>query len=259
MRRLLFWSTLPLLLPQALWVRRRTPRFAAPAGAEGGRVEAPGTTAPVSGETTAAPSLRLVGLGDSIIAGVGATVAAECLTAQFARELAERRGAAVEWSNIGRIGATTTRVLRDLAQRLPPQPADLLLVSVGVNDVTSLRRRGEWSREVRALADTLTAHSPGAPALFLGLPPMQRFPALPVPLRNSLGMRARLFDETLAAALDGHPTARHLPLPLEASPEMFSGDGFHPSASAYALIARALADFLGPPRPGSARPGSARA
>jgi len=150
-------------------------------------------------------------------------------------------------------------VLLDLAQRLPPQPADLLLVSVGVNDVTSLRRRGEWSREVRALADTLTAHSPGAPALFLGLPPMQRFPALPVPLRNSLGMRARLFDETLAAALHGHPTARHLPLPFEASPEMFSGDGFHPSASAYALIARALADSLGPPRPGSARPGSVRA
>ena len=237
MRRLLFWSTLPLLLPQALWVRRRTPRFAAPAGAEGGRVAA-------SGDPDPAPPLRLLGLGDSIIAGVGATVAAECLTAQLAREVATRRRVGVEWTNIGRIGATTTRVLHDLSKRLPPRPADLVLVSVGVNDVTSLRRRGEWSCEVRALADTLAAHSPGAPALFLGLPPMQRFPALPVPLRNSLGMRARLFDETLAAALSGHPTARHLPLPFEAPPEMFSGDGFHPSASAFALIARALADSL---------------
>ena len=98
MRRLLFWSTLPLLLPQALWVRRRTPRFAAPAGAEGGRVEARGSPDPsrAQGDATPIPPLRLVGLGDSIIAGVGATVAAECLTAQFAREVATRRGAAVD-------------------------------------------------------------------------------------------------------------------------------------------------------------------
>ncbi|MFN5011423.1 MAG: SGNH/GDSL hydrolase family protein [Gammaproteobacteria bacterium] len=246
MRRLLFWSTLPLLLPQALWVRRRTPRFAAPAGAEGGRVEAPGSpdASRATGDAAPAPALRLVGLGDSIIAGVGATVVAECLTAQFAREVSVRRGVAVDWHNIGRIGATTTRVLHDLSKRLPPRPADLVLVSVGVNDVTSLRRRSGWAQELRALADLLAAHSPGAPALFLGLPPMQRFPSLPTPLRNSLGMRARLFDETLAATLSGHPTARHLPLPLEASPAMFSGDGFHPSPAAYALIAGALADAL---------------
>lgn len=246
MRRLLFWSTLPLLLPQALWVRRRTPRFAAPAGAEYGRVEAPGSpdASRAPGDATPTPALRLVGLGDSIIAGVGATVAADCLTAQLAREVSVRRGVAVDWHNIGRIGATTTRVLRDLAQRLPAQPADLVLVSVGVNDVTSLRRRSGWAQELRALADLLAAHSPRATTLFLGLPPMQRFPSLPTPLRNSLGMRARLFDETLAATLSGHPTARHLPLPLEASPAMFSGDGFHPSPAAYALIAGALADAL---------------
>ena len=250
MRRLIFWSTLPLLLPQALWVRRRTPRFAAPAGAEGGRVEPPGSpdASRAPGDATPIPPLRLVGLGDSIIAGVGATVADECLTARLAREVAVRRRVAVEWTNIGRIGATTTRVLHDLAKRLPPQPADLVLVSVGVNDVTSLRRRAGWSDELRALADDLAAHSPRATALFLGLPPMQRFPSLPSPLRNSLGMRARMFDETLAATLAGHPTARHLPLPFDAPPEMFSGDGFHPSATAYALIARALADSLEPVR-----------
>lgn len=241
MRRLLFWSTLPLLLPQALWVRKHAPRYAAPAGAEGGRVEAPVDAAD-------APPLRLIGLGDSIIAGVGATVAAECLTAQLAREVATRRGVAVDWHNISRIGATTQRVLHDLSKRLPPQPADLVLVSVGVNDVTSLRRRAEWAQEVRALADLLRGHSPGAPALFLGLPPMQRFPALPAPLRHSLGLRARLFDETLTTTLSGHPTARHLPLPFDAPPEMFSDDGYHPAASAYALIARAMADSLGSAR-----------
>jgi len=231
MRRWLFWSAVPLLLPQALWVRRNTPRFAAPAGAERGAVMQP--------NVHAAP-LRLIGLGDSIIAGVGAQTADDCLTAQLARELSAQRGISVEWSNIGRIGATTTRVLRDLVKRLPATSADLLLVSTGVNDVTSLRQRGEWSREIRRLADTLAEHSPEATALFLGLPPMQAFPALPAPLRQLLGLRARLFDETLAETLAGHPRARHVALTLEAAPDMFCADGFHPSPAAYALIARAL-------------------
>ncbi|MBU6377708.1 MAG: SGNH/GDSL hydrolase family protein [Gammaproteobacteria bacterium] len=232
-RKWIFWASVPLLLPQALWVRRRTPRFAAPVGAESGRVGVTGTTR---------QPLRLIGLGDSIIAGVGACHADECLTAQFARELRIRRGVAVEWSNIGRIGATTTRVLHDLSGRLPDEPADLLLISVGVNDVTTLRRRSEWADEILALADKLAAHSPRAVSLFLGLPPMQHFPALPVPLRQSLGLRARLFDETLRAALAGHPTAQHVPLAVDPSADVFSADGFHPSPGAYTLIARALAD-----------------
>jgi lysophospholipase L1-like esterase len=233
----LFWSTVPLLLPQALWVRRRTPRFSAPLGADGGVVAAPDETS----VGVAAPTLRLVGLGDSIIAGVGAQTAAECLTARLAQELSGRRNISVEWSNIGRIGATTHRVLHHLVQRLPPKPADLLLISAGVNDVTSLRRRSEWSSEIRALADHLARHSPGATALFLGLPPMHVFPALPVPLRQALGLRARLFDETLAETLDAHPTARHVPLTLEPAEGMFCADGFHPSAATYARIAEAIA------------------
>lgn len=240
LRSWLFWSTVPLLLPQALWVRRRTPRFSAPRDADAGLITALG----VSAADAPAPMLRLVGLGDSIIAGVGAQIATECLTARFAQELSARRNVSVEWSNIGRIGATTNRVLRELTQRLPPKPVDVLLISAGVNDVTSLRRRREWSSEIRALADQLSVHSPGATALFLGLPPMHVFPALPVPLRQALGMRARLFDETLAETLAAHPTARHVPLTLEPADGMFCADGFHPSAATYARIGRALADRL---------------
>ena len=235
MRRWLFWSLVPWLLPQALWVRRRTPRFAAPEGAEYGKVLA---------TDDSAPPLRLIGLGDSIIAGVGARVPEECLTACLAQEVSARSRRSVEWTNVGRIGATTVRVLQKLATRLPAQSADLILVSTGVNDVTALRRRNVWSQEIRSLADTLATHSPNATALFLGLPPMQSFPALPAPLRHTLGLRARLFDETLADTLARHPNARHVPLRLGAAPGMFCADGFHPSPSAYALIAATLADSL---------------
>ena len=36
MRSLLFWSALPFVLPQAMWVRARAPRFAGPAAAAEG-------------------------------------------------------------------------------------------------------------------------------------------------------------------------------------------------------------------------------
>jgi lysophospholipase L1-like esterase len=73
---------------------------------------------------------------------------------------------------------------------------------------------------------------------------MHVFPALPSPLRQTLGLRARLFDETLANTLANHSRARHVPIALSATPDMFCADGFHPSPAAYALIAAALADQL---------------
>ena len=59
MRNLLFWGLFPLLIPQALWVRKTAPRTAPAAG-------------PRSGTVGDGRPIRLVGVGDSIIAGVGA-------------------------------------------------------------------------------------------------------------------------------------------------------------------------------------------
>ena len=89
MRSLLFWSALPFVMPQALWVRARAPRFAGPAAAAEG-LAAPG--APHTRSRSAdSPPLRLLGLGDSLIEGVGVTRAEDCLTACCAREVAVAR------------------------------------------------------------------------------------------------------------------------------------------------------------------------
>lgn len=248
MRSLLFWSALPFVLPQALWVRARAPRFAGPAAAAEG-LAAPGVSADPAamarssttshGDTR--PPLRLVGLGDSLIEGVGVTRAEDCLTACCAREFAAATGRAVAWRTVGRSGATSAGVLHKLASRLPPQPVDLFLVSVGVNDVTALRRRREWRGHLDALATRLARHSPDALAVFLGLPPLQRFPVLPSPLAQVLGLRARQLDDALGEALGAHPCARHFRFDFEARPADFAPDGFHPSGESYARIAREVA------------------
>lgn len=236
MRSLLFWSALPFVLPQAMWVRQRAPRFAGPAAAAEGLAR-PDAAAPAD----AAAPLHLVGLGDSLIEGVGVTRAEDCLTACCAREFAAATGRAVGWRTVGRSGATSAGVLHKLAARLPPEPVDLFLVSVGVNDVTALRRRRDWRAHLDAIATRLARHSPDALAVFLGLPPLQRFPMLPPPLAQVLGLRARQLNDELAEVLGAHPGARHFRFDFEARPEEFAPDGFHPSGESYIRIARAVA------------------
>ncbi len=236
MRSLLFWSALPFVLPQAMWVRLRAPRFAGPAAAAEG-LAWPGAVAPAD----AGAPLRLVGLGDSLIEGVGVTRAEDCLTACCAREFADASGRAVAWQTVGRSGATSAGVLHKLAARLPSEPVDFFLVSVGVNDVTALRRRHEWRAHLDALVTRLARHSPDALAVFLGLPPLQRFPILPSPLAQVLGLRARQLDALLGAALGALPGARHFRFDFEARPEDFAPDGFHPSGESYARVAQKIA------------------
>jgi lysophospholipase L1-like esterase len=251
MRSLLFWSALPFVMPQALWVRARAPRFAGPAAAAEG-LAAPGAAAGLRSGTPPgaphtrsrsadSPPLRLLGLGDSLIEGVGVTRAEDCLTACCAREFADASGRAVAWQTVGRSGATSAGVLHKLAARLPPEPVDFFLVSAGVNDVTALRRRHEWRAHLDALVTRLARHSPDALAVFLGLPPLQRFPVLPSPLAQVLGLRARQLDAVLGAALGALPGARHFRFDFEARPEDFAPDGFHPSGESYARIAREIA------------------
>ena len=243
MRSLLFWSALPFVMPQALWVRARAPRFAGPAAAAEGLATPRVPASPESGVAPpeTGPPLRLLGLGDSLIEGVGVTRAEDCLTACCAREFADASGRAVAWQTVGRSGATSAGVLHKLAARLPPEPVDFFLVSAGVNDVTALRRRHEWRAHLDALVTRLARHSPDALAVFLGLPPLQRFPVLPSPLAQVLGLRARQLDDELAAVLGAHTGARHFRFDFEARPEEFAPDGFHPSGESYIRIARAVA------------------
>ena len=228
LRSVLFWGSVPLVGLQALRVRRRAPRFAGAGG-------------PAEGAEGAGSARRLVAIGDSIIAGVGAAALSEALVGQTARALAETLPARVEWIARGRIGANAGQALRELLPELPAAPADFFLVSVGVNDVTSLSTRAAWRRNLDALLAALRAHSPEAIIAMVGVPPMRRFPLLPQPLRALLGLRAEQFDGIARRVIENHPRALYLPLDIDPSPDQFAADGYHPSQESYGALGRAMA------------------
>lgn len=124
---------------------------------------------------------------------------------------------------------------------LPAARFDVIVLSLGVNDVTSGVGRARWLARQAALADLLQARFAPRALLFTALPPMHLFPALPQPLRWYLGARACDFNAALADWLPRHP-GRHLVRPeFDPDPLHMASDGFHPGPGAYAAWAGQVA------------------
>ena len=231
MRNLIFWSAIPFLLPQALYVRKTAPRFAPADG-------------PTEGCAGNGPQTRLLAVGDSIIAGVGATKLSKALVGQTAAAIAASLNNAVTWQALGVSGYKSTHVLDQLVPKLPETAADYIIVSVGVNDITGLTTLGAWRHNMSSLLQKLRAHSPNATIAVAGMPPMHGFPLLPQPLRATFGMRSRSFDEAVREIVDPFPNTVHVPLDFDPDPEEFAADGYHPSESSYSKFGRRMADRM---------------
>lgn len=231
MRNVLFWGVFPFLVPQALYVRQTAPRFA-PAGG------------PTEGACGDGGPVRLLALGDSIIAGVGATTLSRALVGQTAVALAEALESRISWRALGVSGYTSEKILARLIPQLPDAAFDYVIVSVGVNDITGLTTLRRWRLNLSRLLETLRSHSPDAVIALAGMPPLHSFPLLPQPLRATFGLRARSFDDVARSLIDDYPDTVHVPIDFEPDPRKFSPDGYHPSEESYAEFGRSMADAL---------------
>jgi lysophospholipase L1-like esterase len=231
MRNLVFWSLSPFTLPQAVWVRKTAPRFAAADG-------------PRSGFVGSGERLKLLAVGDSIIAGVGAQHIENALVGQAARALAASLDCRVDWSAHGRIGAKSTTLLEEYLPGLPSEPVDAIIVSIGVNDITSLTAQAVWKDNLGKVLHALRGHSGNAVIAVTGIPPLGGFPLLPQPLRFASGQRGKAFDVAARRVIAGFPQAIHIPIDFDTTPDRFSADGFHPSESSYAMFGSVIAERI---------------
>jgi len=216
----------PVLLAQGRRVRRTTPLLPEPDG-------------PREGEVGSGKPLRLLVLGDSAAAGVGAQTQDEALSGQLAVSLAPTFR--LRWKLLAFTGATTADML-DHLQGLPDGAFDVVVTSLGVNDVTGRVSLATWRRAQQELIAVLQSRFGARHILLSGLPPMHRFPALPQPLRWYVGNRARDFNRVLADVAAGRSGCEFLALGHEMmDTSAMAGDGFHPGPPIYALWAREAA------------------
>ncbi len=161
---------------------------------------------------------------------MGAASQDDALAGRLVAELSAFR--ALDWRLEARTGYTTADAHEHLAE-LPEERFDVVVLSLGVNDVTRGIGRRRWLARQAALADLLQARFAPRALLFTALPPMHLFPALPQPLRWYLGARARDFNAALAHWLPHRPGC-HLVVPdFQTDLTHIASDGFHPGPAAY--------------------------
>jgi lysophospholipase L1-like esterase len=222
---------LPLVLLQGRRVRRVMPHLPEAGGPPHGVVAG------------ADPAVRLLVLGESTVAGVGAADHRDALAGQTARSLAEASGFAVQWRGIGRSGATAHTARTELLPSAGDIDADVVVVALGVNDTLRLHGWRRWTRDLQRLFAALRSRSAHRTLVLSGVPPIARFPALPRPLRDVLGTRALMLDraaERLAGRMNGVVYVPIPPLLDRVVEEYFCEDRFHPSAPGYELWGRSL-------------------
>ncbi len=227
-KRLAFWTMFPLVVPQALRVRKTAPRFAGASGHNIGFI----------GEGDCS---KLLAIGDSVVAGVGVGALVNALVGRTAKSIASRFDVSVQWTALGKIGATSGEVTHKLLPRVPAQQYDVIVVSVGVNDVTGLKRSATFEANLRELLAGLHKHSPKAQIAVLGMPPLGCFPLLPQPLRWVIGLRGRTFDQIIERAATEQSGAYYIPVDFKPDPSKFAADGYHPSQ----FSCKVLGDLIG--------------
>jgi lysophospholipase L1-like esterase len=226
--RIGFWLFLPISAVQGLWLRKTATRLP----------EASGDRTGVCGQGT---PIYLLAMGDSIIVGVGTGTTDRSLPVQFAQALAEIRHGSVQWRLEGKNGADISHLRQRINRLDQNQKADLILISIGVNNVTGLSSTREWRFQFKALVAELNTKWPKTRVIFTGLPPMGRFPLPPQPLRFTLGLRAASFDRIAAEVVSQHSNMLHVPTDIDPVEQEFCEDGFHPSAESCAYWAKELA------------------
>lgn len=134
LRLFLLFLMAPVLVAQAVRVRRATPRL-------------PGATGPIEGALGTGRPLRLTVIGESTVDGVGAATHADALTGQLAVGLVSAYpDREVRWHALGITGASARVVLDELVPRV--RAADIVVVVLGVNDTLELHSAARYRRDL---------------------------------------------------------------------------------------------------------------
>ena len=208
----------PVLAFQAVNVRRTALRLSDPVGRREG----------ISGQ---GPILRLLIIGDSSAAGVGTSHQEEALLGHMRKRLSQTN--TVHWVVDAKTGATTMDTIVRLEQS-QQQKFDVVSVSLGVNDITTLVPLTFWLRYFSTLLHVIEGKFQPDVICVSGIPQMQYFPLLPQPLRWVVGAQAHRFDRALRKLIAKRANYRFVEMDFEPDVSKMSPDGFHPGPKIYA-------------------------
>ncbi|OCW59330.1 SGNH/GDSL hydrolase family protein [Hoeflea olei] len=232
----LSWLLLPIALVEGMRVRRAAPRLPPPRGRPKGVVG------------TGEAAIRLLVLGDSSAAGVGADRIADTLGPQLAACLHEQTGKTVSWRNAGANSATAAQVRDFVVPHVAERDFTHVLIAVGTNDAKNFVTRSAFKKGFGGLLYAVHARWPEAQVYWSQVIAMEHVPALPPRLAFILGLRRDIINAVgrqLCRERYGEALA---PLAV-LGPEGFATDGFHANAEGYRYWAEHVTRAIGKDEP----------
>ena len=233
--RLKYWLHAPIVLPmfpwlyaQAMRIKRTMPDLPDAPGDQFGLY---------SGH---APTIRMVALGESTVAGVGSANQREALTGQIAKAISQTTNRSVYFEAIGQTGIQVQELISQLVPKLPTEPVDLIFIAMGGNDTFKLNRPHQWRKSFWRLLTTIREKQADAYIVILNLPTVWQFDGFTPLMKWVMGRLVRMH----AGAIKDLPvhcdrvkfmkypidlTKWKAHLPEGSGMEYFFADGVHPS------------------------------
>lgn len=229
---LLSWLLAPAALLQGTMVRRRTVRITPPPGKTIGHVG-----------PDSQPRFRILVIGDSSAAGLGADHMDETLAPELARRLARHFDASALWRTAGANSATTEELRDYVVPNIDSEPYTHIVILAGTNDMKNFLPRRRFDDGFGGLLFALHAKWPAATLIWSPILDMRTVPALPRFLGWILELRASMLNE-LGEQLCRERFVIAAPKLEAHDPEGFAADGFHASAKGYGYWADLVAGVI---------------
>ncbi|WP_411690760.1 SGNH/GDSL hydrolase family protein [Acinetobacter towneri] len=221
----------PTLLIQGNRVKKNTIRLPE---AEGER----------EGITGQGQTLSLLILGDSAAAGVGVAHQNDALLGAVVSALQHQYQ--VHWRLEAQSGETTSQVIKK-TKKLVNQKYDVVVTSVGVNDVTRLMSARTWIKQQQQFYQLIQAKFQPELIIATGVPPMHLFPALPNPLSWLFGQYAKQMNLQLKKMIAQQKDMQWIEYDIQKYQSMnleMAKDGFHPSKEIYQIWGKEVAERI---------------
>jgi lysophospholipase L1-like esterase len=188
-------------------------------------------------------TVKLLVIGESTVAGLGARTHETALAGQFAKCLSQKIGKSVEWYVIGKNGVTAKRTIEELVPQIPDEKFDYILAGVGGNDVLKLSSPFKWRRDMTKLLEILFEKSPDATIFMTNAPAVHLSPVLPQPIKFILGELSRLHDKNSQEFTSKMERVHYFHRPNEITVGFFA-DGIHPSEQGYTDWSQRMIEFF---------------
>lgn len=222
------FALLPIVAIQGIKVRKNTPRLPEASGERDGVI---GSGKPLS----------LLILGDSAAAGVGVETQQDALSGAIITELGNEF--TLTWKLQAHTGNTTQQVIQ-AAKQISDQQYDIVITSIGVNDVTKFTSARSWLKQQKQLFIDIQNRFNPKLIIVSGVPPMQHFPALPNPLAWLFGKYAAQMNQVLQQWLMPQDKFKFIQYDIKEFQALnlpMASDGFHPSKEIYAIWGQKVA------------------